>query len=211
MTTASRPSRPWRHTPDVWIRAGHLKACPIELAGFTRSVAAPEGTVNITLNAHADGPLEVFVNVGRAGSDVATLAEALGRLIAFHLRPPSTVSQDERLRQVATQLRGIGGSRSVGDGAARVDRYPMRSTSMSPTTRPCHDATLVYTTATAHPPITVSAGALPLDCLHMVSRDRPPDTRRCICTEGYDHDHHSCHAPAHVPHLCDRSPECPGV
>jgi ribonucleoside-diphosphate reductase alpha chain len=112
----------------------------------------------------------MFVNVGRAGSDVAARAEALGRLTSFPLRLPTTLSQDERLRQVATQRRGSttqrrssGGSRSAGDGVAGVDGYSTQSTSMSPTTPPCHDATPVATTATAHPPITVSAGALPLD------------------------------------------------
>lgn len=60
--------------------AGRLKARPCELAGFTRNVPAPEGTVNITINSDADGPLEVFIAVGRAGSDIAALAEALGRL-----------------------------------------------------------------------------------------------------------------------------------
>jgi hypothetical protein len=126
-------------------------------------VAAPEGTVTIPLNAHADGPLEAFISVGRAGSDVAGLAEALGRLTTFHLRLPSTLSQDERQRQVATQRPSSGASRSAGDGAAGVDHDPTRSTNVSPTTPPCDDATPVDTTATAHPPITVSAGALPLD------------------------------------------------
>jgi hypothetical protein len=126
-------------------------------------VAAPAGTVTITLNAHAAGPHEVFINVGRAGADVGAGAEALGRRTSLHLRLPTTLSQDERLRQVATQRRASGGSRSAGDGVASVDGYPTRSTTMSPTTPPCHDATPVDTTATAHPPITVSAGALPLD------------------------------------------------
>jgi ribonucleoside-diphosphate reductase alpha chain len=94
------------------------------MAGFTRNVAAPEGKVNITINSDEDGPLEVFINVGRAGSDVAALAEALGRLISLQLRLPSTMSQEERLRQVANQLRGIGGSRSIGFGRDRVLSLP---------------------------------------------------------------------------------------
>src|SRR5205085_4727630 len=92
--------------------------------GFTRNVPAPEGKVNITINSDEDGPLEVFINVGRAGSDVAALTEALGRLISLQLRLPSTMSQEERLRQVANQLRGIGGSRSIGFGANRVQSLP---------------------------------------------------------------------------------------
>ena len=76
-----------------WIVEGHLKRRPGEMGGFTRNVAAPEGKVNITINSDEDGPLEVFINVGRAGSDVAALAEALGRLISLQLRLPSTMSQ----------------------------------------------------------------------------------------------------------------------
>ena len=107
-----------------WIVEGHLKRRPGEMGGFTRNVPAPEGKVNITINSDEDGPLEVFINVGRAGSDVAALAEALGRLISLQLRLPSTMSQEERLRQVANQLRGIGGSRSIGFGRDRVLSLP---------------------------------------------------------------------------------------
>lgn len=34
------------------------------------------------------------------------------------------MSQEERLRQAAAQLRGIGGSRWIGDGAERVRSLP---------------------------------------------------------------------------------------
>jgi hypothetical protein len=125
-TTAAQPPAPAGAEPSVpaWIVEGRLKRRPGEMGGFTRNVAAPEGKVNITINSDEDGPLEVFINVGRAGSDVAALAEALGRLISLQLRLPSTMSQEERLRQVANQLRGIGGSRSIGFGRDRVLSLP---------------------------------------------------------------------------------------
>ena len=107
-----------------WVLDGTLKRRPNEMAGFTRNVSAPEGKVNITINSDGDGPLELFINVGRAGSDVAALAEALGRLVSLQLRLPSTMSQEERLRQAANQLRGIGGSRSIGFGPNRVLSLP---------------------------------------------------------------------------------------
>jgi len=112
--------------PDLpsWLLDGTLKRRPAEMAGFTRNVSAPEGKVNITINSDADGPLELFINVGRAGSDVAALAEALGRLVSLQLRLPSTMSQEERLRQAANQLKGIGGSRSIGFGVNRVLSLP---------------------------------------------------------------------------------------
>ncbi len=108
----------------AWVLAGQLKRRPTEMAGFTQNIAAPEGKVNITINSDDAGPLEVFVNVGRAGSDVAALAEALGRLISLQLRLPSTMSQEDRLRQAAHQLKGIGGSRSIGFGKDRVASLP---------------------------------------------------------------------------------------
>ncbi len=101
-----------------------VKVRPEVVSGYTRQVRAPEGKVNVTLNSDDDGILEVFVNVGKAGSDVAALAEGLGRLISLHLRIDSPISQDERASEVARQLRSIGGSTSIGFGIGRVRSLP---------------------------------------------------------------------------------------
>ncbi len=101
-----------------------IKTRPEVVAGYTRQVRAPEGKVNVTLNSDADGLLELFVNIGKAGSDVAALAEALGRLISLHLRMDTPVSQNERAAEVARQLRSIGGSSQVGFGIDRVRSLP---------------------------------------------------------------------------------------
>ncbi|HEX5504535.1 MAG TPA: LAGLIDADG family homing endonuclease [Thermomicrobiales bacterium] len=101
-----------------------VRARPPVLHGYTRNIKAPEGTVNITVNSDEAGPLEVFINVGRGGSDVSALAEALGRLVSLALRIPSPMPQDERLREMASQLRGIGGSRSIGFGPEQVRSLP---------------------------------------------------------------------------------------
>jgi ribonucleoside-diphosphate reductase alpha chain len=101
-----------------------IKVRPEVVSGYTRQVRAPEGKVNVTLNSDEDGLLEVFVNVGKAGSDVAALAEALGRLISLHLRIDSPLSQNERAREVAHQLGAIGGSSSIGFGPSRVRSLP---------------------------------------------------------------------------------------
>ncbi len=101
-----------------------VKARPEVVHGYTRQVRAPEGKVNLTLNFDEDGLLEVFVNVGKAGSDVAALAEALGRLISIHLRIDSPLSQSQRAAEVARQLRAIGGSSSIGFGPDRVRSLP---------------------------------------------------------------------------------------
>ena len=103
---------------------GGVKVRPEVVHGYTRQVRAPEGKVNVTLNCDDDGLLEVFVNIGKAGSDVAALAEALGRLISLHLRIDSPLSQDERAAEVARQLRSLGGSTSIGFGPDRVRSLP---------------------------------------------------------------------------------------
>lgn len=101
-----------------------IRPRPAVLHGYTRNIKAPEGTVNITVNSDEEGPLEVFINVGRSGSDVAALAEAMGRLISISLRIPSPMSQEDRLREMVSQLRGIGGSRTIGFGPGQVRSLP---------------------------------------------------------------------------------------
>lgn len=101
-----------------------VKPRPAVVHGYTRQVSAPEGKINVTINSDEHGPLEVFVNVGKAGSDIAALAEALGRLISLNLRILSPLSQTDRAQEIAEQLRGIGGSRSVGFGMQQVRSLP---------------------------------------------------------------------------------------
>jgi ribonucleoside-diphosphate reductase alpha chain len=101
-----------------------VKPRPAVVQGYTRQVSAPEGKINVTINSDEHGPLEVFVNVGKAGSDIAALAEALGRLISLNLRILSPLSQTDRAQEIAEQLRGIGGSRSVGFGMQQVRSLP---------------------------------------------------------------------------------------
>ncbi len=109
--------------PIISIQQG-LKPRPAVVHGYTRKVNAPEGKINITINSDEHGPIEVFVNVGKAGSDIAALAEALGRLISLNLRILSPLSQTDRAQEIADQLRGIGGSRSVGFGMQQVRSLP---------------------------------------------------------------------------------------
>jgi len=103
---------------------GGRKTRPEVVVGYTRQVRAPEGKVNVTLNSDDEGVLEVFINIGKAGSDVAALAEALGRLISIHLQIDSALTQNERVDEVAHQLRSIGGSTSIGFGENRVRSLP---------------------------------------------------------------------------------------
>jgi ribonucleoside-diphosphate reductase alpha chain len=122
-TPAPVAPAPTRAARDKRYRDG-VKVRPEVVHGYTRSVRAPEGKVNITLNSDDDGLLEVFLNVGKAGSDVTALAEAVGRLISLHLRIDSPLSQTQRATEIAAQLRSIGGSSSIGFGADRVRSLP---------------------------------------------------------------------------------------
>ena len=100
---------------------------PQKLAGVTYRIATPVGTAFITLNENGEGqPFEVFLNVGKAGSDIAAVAEAIGRLISLLLRLPSPVPPAERLRQVVDQLQGIGGGARPGLRAGAGSQSPRR-------------------------------------------------------------------------------------
>ncbi len=113
-----KPVLPLHQIPEV-------KPRPIRVEGATYKMDTPVGKAFVTINSngHSD-PLEVFVNVGRAGSDVQAMAEGLGRLISLVFRIASPVSPTERAKQVIHQLAGIGGSRHVGFGDRRIKSLP---------------------------------------------------------------------------------------
>ena len=98
---------------------------PRRLRGATYRRLTPLGTAYVTVNDTDEGePFEIFMNVGKAGSDVAAVSEALGRLISLILRMPSSLTPTERLQQVVFQLNGIGGGRHLGFGPQRVRSLP---------------------------------------------------------------------------------------
>ncbi len=98
---------------------------PMMAEGVTYGTETPVGKTYITIN-HDENkqPFEVFITVGKSGSDVAAMAEALGRLISLNLGLNGSLSPRERVRQVVAQLVGIGGARSVGFGENRVRSLP---------------------------------------------------------------------------------------
>jgi len=90
-----------------------------KLSGATYRLLTPQGKAFITVNKDENGhPLEIFMNVGKAGSDVAALSEALGRVLSGWLR--ASHSSEETAKEIIEQLSGIGGSQSVGFGKSRV-------------------------------------------------------------------------------------------
>ena len=102
-----------------------LKPRPVKVEGATYRIETPLGSAFITVNHDQDGnPFEVFVTIGKAGSEVAAMAEALGRLISTTLRFGNHMAPRERARELMEQLHGIGGGRSVGFGPNRVRSLP---------------------------------------------------------------------------------------
>lgn len=102
-----------------------VKPRPLKVEGATYKVSTPLGTAFITVNHDTDGnPFEIFVNIGRAGSDVSAMAEALGRMISLNLRFGNHLLPIDRAKDIVEQLKGIGGSRSVGFGINRVRSLP---------------------------------------------------------------------------------------
>jgi ribonucleoside-diphosphate reductase alpha chain len=98
---------------------------PRSLTGATYRSETPIGTAFITVNETPDGdPFEVFVQVGKGGSDTMAVAEALGRLISLVLRLPSPLSAQRRLEEVISQLSRIGGGQPTGFGPAKILSLP---------------------------------------------------------------------------------------
>jgi ribonucleoside-diphosphate reductase alpha chain len=105
--------------------AAKVRPRPHSMTGQTYRLRTPLGAAYTTVNVNGDGePFEVFLNVGKAGSDTAAVAEAIGRLISLVLRIPSPLSSTKRLNQVVRQLKGIGGGRPLGFGRDRVRSLP---------------------------------------------------------------------------------------
>jgi ribonucleoside-diphosphate reductase alpha chain len=98
---------------------------PVRVEGATYRIETPLGTAFITVNHNEKHePFEVFIAVGKAGSEVAAMAEALGRLISTTLRFGNHRPAGERAREIVEQLRGIGGGSAVGFGPDRVRSLP---------------------------------------------------------------------------------------
>ncbi|MDP1722285.1 MAG: adenosylcobalamin-dependent ribonucleoside-diphosphate reductase [Candidatus Gottesmanbacteria bacterium] len=102
-----------------------IKPRPMVVHGSTYQVETPVGQAYVTINTNGGRqPLELFMNIGKAGSDVTAMAEAMGRLISLIFRIASPVSPIERAHKVAAELIGIGGARSLGFGENRVRSLP---------------------------------------------------------------------------------------
>lgn len=91
---------------------------PQVLRGATYKINTPFGMAYITINDLEGTPGEIFLNVGKAGSDVFAMAEALGRVCSLFLRYGD---HGQKVELLIKHLKGIGGSGAIGFGANRVE------------------------------------------------------------------------------------------
>ncbi|MEI7025904.1 adenosylcobalamin-dependent ribonucleoside-diphosphate reductase [Paenibacillus sp. y28] len=94
------------------------KKRPQVLRGATYKINTPFGMAYITINDLDGSPAEIFLNVGKAGSDVFAMAEALGRVCSLFLRYGD---HGQKVDLLIKHLKGIGGSGAIGFGANRVE------------------------------------------------------------------------------------------
>ncbi len=101
------------------------KPRPRHLEGYTYSIQTPLGKTYVTINENGDRqPFEVFINTAKAGSDTASVSEAIGRSLSYILRMSSPIPPRQRLEEVFQQYAGIGGRRPTGFGPNRVRSLP---------------------------------------------------------------------------------------
>lgn len=102
------------------------KRRPSLLNGVTFQVATPYATnAYVTVNEDENRyPYEVFITVGKAGSDLQAQAESIGRLISKSIQIMPPYLRFDGLREIVLQLVGIGGNRSTGFGPNQVRSLP---------------------------------------------------------------------------------------
>lgn len=104
-----------------------IKPRPMVVHGATYKIETPVGVAFITLNTNGGNPpepLEMFITVGKAGSDVYAMAEGLGRMVSVALRFSSHLPVEVRVKEIIDQLQGIGGARSSGFGKDKIRSLP---------------------------------------------------------------------------------------
>lgn len=105
------------------VRSTEYKRRPKKLVGATYKMNTPLGKAYITVNEVEGKPFEVIVNVGKAGSDVFAMSEALGRVSTLFLRF-GELPNGNKASLLIKHLKGIGGSGGVGFGPNRVESIP---------------------------------------------------------------------------------------
>lgn len=101
-----------------------IRPRPDSLPAENYKIETPVGAAYITVSFKEQMPFEVFVVVGKTGTQASAECEALGRLITLLLRSNPKESIPKVLNALIDQLRGIGGGDSIGFGPKKVRSVP---------------------------------------------------------------------------------------
>jgi ribonucleoside-diphosphate reductase alpha chain len=94
------------------------------LQGETHRVDTPLGNMYLTVNKTEEGEYhEVFINLGKAGTDVRADTEAMGKLISLIFRL-GTVDGNQRMKAIIGELDGISSGMVSGFNSDRVLSVP---------------------------------------------------------------------------------------
>lgn len=92
---------------------------PKTLIGDTIRSESPFGSLYTTINCMENGsPYEVFLRVGKPGTDIMAVSEAYGRLISLCLKSGG------KLEDVVEQLQDIGGHSKFNNGVDVIKSLP---------------------------------------------------------------------------------------
>lgn len=95
------------------------------LKGVTMRGESPFGTVFITISEDPDNvPYEVFVSIGKSGTDLKAQGESIGRMISVAMQALPVEKRFAMLKLMVEQNIGIGGGRQAGFGMKRIYSLP---------------------------------------------------------------------------------------
>ncbi len=96
---------------SVWKR-------PNAMVGQTVKFKLPSTTLYVTVNSEDDIVKEVFINIGKSGSEDKSYSEAIGRLISLYLQNGGSI------QEVANNLKGIQGNGVAWDNGVKLLSVP---------------------------------------------------------------------------------------
>jgi len=105
------------HESEAWpahIRQSTNRTRPKALSGTTYQITAGCGDLYVTINSDTDGPLELFLTIGKAGGCASAQNQAIGRLVSLAWRKGCDSAE------VIKELGGIACHAPAGVGNERV-------------------------------------------------------------------------------------------
>lgn len=111
-------------SPEFMGEAYNAQHRPDILTAVSIKQPTPFGTAYLTITEDEGQPLELFATLGKAGSDVAGMLEAMCRVVSKQLRAANPGERRGILSSVRDQWAGIGGATTSGFGPSKVKSLP---------------------------------------------------------------------------------------